>query len=41
MILLQREEYKKSEQLLHLALKMAQDVQHHKAQRYVGDSSSP
>nr|CAG4643227.1 EOG090X06TI [Ilyocryptus agilis] len=33
----QREDYKKSEQLLHLALKMAHDTQHHEAQRYIID----
>lgn len=34
---LKRKEFKKSEQLLHLALKTAHDLQHHDAQRYIID----
>ena len=34
---LQRQEFKKSEQFLHLALRTAYEIQHHQAQRYIID----
>lgn len=39
--IIQRKDYKKSEQFLHLALRTAYDIQHHQARKYIIDEVYP